>query len=75
MVWEVMSKNGFAALSFLPPRSTINGTKYVEMLAKKLKLHKQYPIVRYLYRMAPLATVPNLQRTFWIKTKSNLSSD
>ena len=36
-----MSKNGVAALSFLPPRSTINGLKYVQMLSEKLKLHMQ----------------------------------
>ena len=41
MVWGAMSKNGVAALSFLPPRTTMNGPKYVQMLSEKLKLHLQ----------------------------------
>ena len=32
MVWGAMSRNGVAALSFLPPETTINGPKYVQML-------------------------------------------
>ena len=41
MVWGTMSRNGVAALSFLPPGTTINGQKYVQMLSEKLKLHLQ----------------------------------
>ena len=41
MVWGAMSRNGVAALSFLPPGTTINGPKYVQMLSEKLKLHLQ----------------------------------
>ena len=41
MVWGAMSRNGVAALSFLPPGTTINKPKYVQMLPKKLKLHLQ----------------------------------
>ena len=41
MVWEAMSRNGVAALSFLPPGTTINESKYVQMLSEKLKLHLQ----------------------------------
>ena len=41
MVWEAMSRKGVAALSFLPPGTTINGAKYVQMLSEKLKLHLQ----------------------------------
>ena len=36
-----MSRNGVAALSFLPPGTTINGPKYVQMLSEKLKLYLQ----------------------------------
>ena len=41
MVWGAMSRNGIAALSFLPPGTTMNGPKYVQMLSEKLKLHLQ----------------------------------
>ena len=41
MVWGAMSRNGVAALSFLPPGTTINGPKYVQMLSEKLKLYLQ----------------------------------
>ena len=36
-----MSRNGVAALSFLPPGTTMNGPKYVQMLSEDLKLHLQ----------------------------------
>ena len=65
MVWGAMCRNGVAVLSVLPPGTTINGSKYVQMLSEKLKnLTCKFTIVRYLCRMAPLATVPKLQRTF-----------
>ena len=41
MVWGAMSRNGVAALSFLPPGTTMNGPKYMQMLSEKLKLHLQ----------------------------------
>ena len=42
MVWgKAMSRNVVAALSFLPPGTTINGPKCVQMLSEKLKLHLQ----------------------------------
>ena len=41
MVWGAMCRNGVAALSFLPPGTTMNGPKYVQMLSEKLKLHMQ----------------------------------
>ena len=41
MVWGAMTRNGVAALSFLPPGTTINGPKYVQMLSDKLKLYLQ----------------------------------
>ena len=41
MVWGVMSRNGIAAVSFLPPGTTLNEPKYVQMLSEKLKLHQQ----------------------------------
>ena len=41
MVWGDMSRNGVATLSFLPPGTTINGPKYVQMLSEKLKLYLQ----------------------------------
>ena len=34
MVWGAMSRNGVAALSFLPPGTTMNGPKYVQMLTE-----------------------------------------
>ena len=41
MVWGAMCRNGVAALSFLPPGTTMNGPKYVQLLSEKLKLHMQ----------------------------------
>ena len=41
MVWGAMFRNGVTALSFLPPGTTLNGPKYVQMLSEKLKLHLQ----------------------------------
>ena len=41
MVWGAMCRNGVAALSFLPPGTTMNGPKYVQMLSEKLKLYMQ----------------------------------
>ena len=41
MVCGAMSRNGVAALSFLPLGTTMNGPKYVQMLSEKLKLHLQ----------------------------------
>ena len=42
MVWGgAMSRNGVAALSFLPPGTTMNGPKYVQMLSEKLKFYLQ----------------------------------
>ena len=41
MVWGTMSRNGAAALNFLPPGITINEPKYVQMLSEKLKLYLQ----------------------------------
>ena len=39
MVWGAMSAMGTASLSFLPPKTTMNGTKYVALLRSKLQLH------------------------------------
>ena len=39
MIWGAMSKSGTAGLYFLPQGTTMNGTKYVELLREKLKLH------------------------------------
>ena len=36
-----MCRNGVAALSLLPPGTTMNGPKYVQMLSEKLKFHMQ----------------------------------
>ena len=41
VIWGALSKNGVATLSFVPPGTTINGPKYVQMLSEKLKLHLQ----------------------------------
>ena len=41
MIWGAMSVSGTAALSFLPPKTTINGTRYLNLLREKLKLHMQ----------------------------------
>ena len=34
-----MSCRGAAGLYFIPPNTTMNGPKYVELLKEKLKLH------------------------------------
>ena len=39
MVWGAMSAMRTASLSFLPPKTTMNGTKYVALLRSKLQLH------------------------------------
>ena len=39
MIWGAMSKNGTAGLYFLTPGTTMNGSKYVELLKNKLLVH------------------------------------
>ena len=39
MIWGAMSFNGRAGLYFLPPNTTMNGIKYVNLLEEKLILH------------------------------------
>ena len=39
MVWGAMSSMGTAELYFLPPGTTINGEKYLNLLKSKLELH------------------------------------
>jgi len=39
MVWGAISEDGVAGISFLPPGTTMNGPRYVELLAEKLKIH------------------------------------
>ena len=39
MIWGGMSVNGTAGLFFLPPETTMNGQKYVDLLKDKLELH------------------------------------
>ena len=41
MIWGAMSNNGTAGLYFLDPGTTMNGTKYRELLNDKLKLHME----------------------------------
>ena len=74
MVWGAMFRNGVAALSFLPPETTINGPKYVQLLLEKLKLHLQVDNCQIFMQDGPLATVPKLQKNFWIATTSTFSS-
>ena len=39
MIWGGMPINGMAELFFLPPGTTMNGQKYVDLLKDKLELH------------------------------------
>ena len=39
MIWSAMSKNGAAGLYFLTSGTTMNGSKYVDLLKSKLLLH------------------------------------
>jgi len=39
MIWGGMSVNGTAGLFFLPPGTTMNGQKYVDLLKEKLEVH------------------------------------
>ena len=39
MVWDAMSAMARASLYFLPPKTTMNGTKYVALLKNKLQLY------------------------------------
>ena len=39
MIWGAMSCFGPSGLYFIPPNTTMNGPRYVELLKEKLKLH------------------------------------
>ena len=39
MVWGAFSRSGTAGLYFLPPGSTMNGSRYVDLLKGKLEMH------------------------------------
>ncbi|KAI0217548.1 hypothetical protein LSAT2_030687, partial [Lamellibrachia satsuma] len=39
MIWGAMSCFGHSGLYFIPPNTTMNGPRYVELLKEKLKLH------------------------------------
>ena len=39
MIWGAMSCRGAAGLYFIPPNTTTNGPKYMELLKEKLKLN------------------------------------
>ena len=39
MIWGAISEHGIARISFLLPGTTINGPRYVELLAEKQKIH------------------------------------
>ena len=39
IIWGAISEHGVAGISFLPPETTMNGPRYVELLAEKLKTH------------------------------------
>ena len=39
MIWGSISEHGVAGIFFLPPGTTINGPRYIELLAEKLKVH------------------------------------
>ena len=39
MIWGGMSVNGTSGLFLLPPGTTMNGQKYVDLLKDKLELH------------------------------------
>ena len=39
MIWGVMSVSGTAGLFFMPPKTTMNGNRYLNLLREKLKLH------------------------------------
>ena len=39
MIWHATFCHGAAGLYFIPPNTTMNGPKYVELLKEMLKLH------------------------------------
>ena len=39
MIWCCMSSQGRSALTFLPPNTTMNGERYLQVLKEKLQLH------------------------------------
>jgi len=39
MIWGAISEHGVAGVSFLLPGTTMNGHRYVELLAEKLNIH------------------------------------
>ena len=47
MVWGSISANGRAALSFIPPGTTMNGTRYLSIPREKLPAHLQIHSCRY----------------------------
>ena len=52
MVWVAMSSMGTAGLCFLPPGTTINGEKYVNLLKSKLEIHMTIHNCQILCMMA-----------------------
>ena len=41
--WGATSEHSVAGISFLPPGTTMNGPRYVKLLAEKLKIHMAMP--------------------------------
>ena len=39
MIWGAISEHAVAEISFLPPGTTMNGSRYIELLAEKLEIH------------------------------------
>ena len=74
MVWGAMSRNGVAALSFLPPGTTMNGRKYVQMLSEKLKLYLQVHNCQIFMQDGAACHRSKVAKIFWIATTSTFSS-
>ena len=73
VLWA-MSRNGVAALSFLPPITTINGPKYVQMLSEKLKLHLQVHNCQIFMQDGAPWHRSKVAKIFWIATTSTFTS-
>ena len=73
MIWGTMSRNGVAALSFLPPGTTMNEPKYVRMLSKKLKLHLHVHNCQIFMQDGTPCHSSKVAENCWIATTSTSS--
>jgi len=72
MIWGAISEHGVAGIFFLPPGTTMNGPRYVELLVEKLKINMAVHNCSVLSscKMALLAIDRKFPRLVWLRTES-----